>query len=145
MTITLPNSRWKLIGGLPVLAEGDCCVTPMLFYENARSDLYVNGEFFKHDTCSKYNPFSSEHFSAAEKLLDDYLAKKREESVKEVFRSEHITVYRRGDGAEASVFFDGKDCYPWSCTCSTGPAVRPVHDTREKAEAAAKQALMEGK
>lgn len=139
--IELPaNGRWKLIGGLPVLAEGDCCVVAYLNNTLNRVVFTVGGIFEVLEKVHK----GDNMFSAAEKLLDDYLAKKREEDIETVHRTDLATVFRRkSNGKEALVVPSGHVGWTW--------CMKPQEwsteflNTRESAEAAAKQALMEGK
>lgn len=145
-TITLPNSRWQLIGGLPVLADGDCCVVAWNAQWSGRGDghccLYESGRRID-SKLTVHDPFSEKHFATAEKLLDDYLAKKREASVKEVFRSEYVTVFRRDDGHEAIVLWStAHDEWYFKSTLRLSWV---WNHFRDKAEADAKRSLMEGK
>lgn len=136
---------WQSIGGLPCYADGEWCVNAHnsesckscyeVFHRGNSVALIIN--------CS-CDHFSPAHFAAAEKLLRDHQQKEAERDIEEVFRSEHVTVFRgKRSGREVVVYqYSRQNLRKWCCDSELF-CVRNTFETRPEAEAEAKKALME--
>ena len=134
---------WQLVGGLPVLEDGDWFVMAyggnlMCHWRLLKAGIAVYG-----DASCDFSLFSPAHFAAAEKPLRDHQAQEAERGIKEVFRSEHVTVFRRErDGMEKIVCPLLNSTDKWHTRCALHNGLGKTFDTRAEAEAAAKQALI---
>jgi len=136
---------WTIVGGLPCYADGEWCAMAYAFCDGywplkpGRITLYRKGIQAAYG--DDYDTHSPAHFAAAEKLLRDHQQKEAERDIEEVFRSEHVTVFRR-NGLESFVHAHPSMSGYWCWHCVRFES-RSIEVTRPEAEAAAKKALME--
>lgn len=124
---------WQMFHGVEFYGKGDVCVVISTLDRHGDADLYDLGVW--KDSIGHYQiPRSEAHYVASEKMLEDYLHKKQ---VKELFRSDFVTVYRRNDGEESLAV---AALSAWYAT-HNGKYLGSYGPSREIAENAARNAL----
>lgn len=137
---------WKIIeGGLCVFSDGGWCV--VAFENSDRTALftvYCDGRYVASNSLASYCPFSTEHFSLAEKLLRSEQARHAESMIEETYRDDNVTEYRHKEtGRIGAVFFNSLHTNSWRFYVIKGVSVG--YQSRERTEHECKLRLQKTK